>query len=475
MRLKQKQLFIGLLGAVAFSTCTSSALTTQNMTYACTTVESCQQEIKSATEERQKLQTQITDTKSQKDALVAEVQNLQTQVATYNAQIEASQQTITLLDSQSKQLETNMKITEGILSERLVTMQLMYETNQNINFIADSSSITDMIERAQAVNELTESDQQLVKTYDGQHKQVIENKQQTEKTKSELEGYKANQEKLIQENSVKIEQFKKQQESLEKEDKTTVEEQKLSESQLKEIEAALAKIPETKVETQPVVQAASSGTTPTVATATVQQTNQGQQAQTNQGQQTQTSQGQQTQTSQTPTQVQPTQPTKPVPVQPTKPVPQPTPQQPVSRVYPLQHAVLTAAYAENQWHAIPHNGTDYGPRGDASVYSMVDGVVVANKYNSARGWLVAIAFRDGSGTKTLMYQHLAGASSAPIGATVAKGQRVGVAGNTGMSFGVHLHVEVGDAGPGGKWVDRGASAGPGLYATERYFGLPSSW
>ncbi|MGL4663064.1 MAG: murein hydrolase activator EnvC family protein [Culicoidibacterales bacterium] len=427
MRTSYKQIVICifcLLSAVF------SSFATPSVVYACTSVEDCQTEISNATEERKKLQSQIADTKSQTDALVAEVQNLQVQVATYNAQIEAAKQTIVLLDTQSKQLQETMKATEKIMSNRLVTMQLMYETNQNINFIADSSSITDMIERTQAVNELTDNDQKLVKTYDAQHKQVLENKFQTEKTKNELESFKVSQEKLIQENTAKIEEFKASQQKLEQEEHNVKEDQVLSEQEMQKIKNELNRIPVTPI--RPEV---------------TKPSNQGNAQQNNQNSSTPSNNNQ------------PNVPTKPN----------------SGVVYPLNHAILTAAYGESSWHTIPHNGTDYAPRGNTTLYSMVDGVVVASKYNRARGWLVAIAFDDGRGLKTLLYQHMSGQSNVGIGERVSKGQVVGNAGNTGMSFGVHLHVEVGDAGSGGKWIDRGASSGPGLYPTESYFGLPYSW
>lgn len=405
--------------------------TNTNVIYACTTVASCQDEIKRATQERQKLQSEIDSTKSQADALITEVQNLKVQVATYNAQINAASQTIELLDEESKQLQQSMEETEDILRDRLIQMQLMYETNQDINFIAESNSITEMLERSQAVSDLTESDQKLVKRYDVQYKQVIENKQKTETTKKELEGYKEEQEKLIQANTVKIEEFKDAQAKLEAEESAVRDEQALSASELQKIQDELKRIPPTPP--TPAPQAPSSQTTG--------------------GSQTTKPNGSQGGTSSNTT----------------------SPVSPSGVVYPLKSAILTSHYGEKEWHTIPHNGTDYAPRGDATLYSMVDGVVVANKYNSARGWLVAIAFNDGQGLKTLLYQHMAGASPVGIGGRVSKGQVVGVAGNSGYSFGVHLHVEVGDAGPNGKWIDRGAAAGPGLYPTENYFRLPYSW
>lgn len=378
--------------------------------YACETVAACQSQISNAEQERQKIQSEINDVKTKTETLIAEIGILEQKYDTYTKQIEAADQTILLLAEQSEQLQNSMKETEMILKDRLVALQLSYETNQSLNFIANASSITEMIERSQAMNDFTVADQELIETYNGQHRQVIENKAKTEQTKSELESYRNEQSKMIQENQQKITEFNKLQEELHAADLKAEETQKLSESQLKEIQAALTRVPVT----QPQSGAApSAGGQPTVQNG---------------------------------------------------------------RVYPLKHAKKTAGYGQlDAVHLIPHNGTDYGPRGDATLYSMVDGVVVANKQNSARGWLVAIAFNDGKGLKTLLYQHMASASPFAIGQSVSKGQIIGVAGDTGLSYGVHLHVEVGDAGPNGQWIDRGAAATAGLYPTEVYFGLPYEW
>lgn len=396
------------LGIVAFLLIGALCINTGSVAVqACSTVSECQNSINSAAEQRKKLESEIANSKQEVASLQSEVENILKQIATYTTQIDSASKTILVLDEQSKALEKSMKETEELLKRRLVEMQLSYESNQNLNFIADSSSITEMIERSQAVTALTESDQGLVTKYDAQNKQVLFNKAETEKQKKELEGYKEHQVALQAQKQIKINEYRSQIAELEAESSQAAVSQELSEAQLKEIEAALA-----RVKTTPSVNT----TTPGVSAN--------------------------------------------------------------SGLRPMNHGWITAEYGETQYHTIPHNGTDFAPlNGDNAVYSMVDGVVVANLFNSARGYLIAIAFNDGSGYKTLMYQHLASAG-VPIGTVVTKGQQVGIAGTTGSSSGVHLHAEVGDAkmvGGSPTWVDRGASAGPGLYATEVYFGIPSAW
>lgn len=369
---------------------------------ACTTVNECQSEINSAEQKRKELEAEIAKSKSEVNSLQQEVEQIARTIATYNTQIEGAQNTISLLAEQSRVLVESMEETEQILKTRLIETQLSFETNQNLNFIVDSSSITEMIERSQAVTSLTENDQELVQKYDFQNQQVLKNKEETEKKKQELETYKAEQEKFQKEKESTINEYRQKIAQLEAEENQVSVSQELSETQLSDIQAALSRVTITP-------------TTPGLSAN--------------------------------------------------------------SGLRPLKSGYITAPYAEKVWHTVAHNGTDYAPLGDPTVYSMVDGVVVANLYNSARGYLIAIAFNDGSGYKTLMYQHLASAG-VPIGSVVSKGQAVGVAGNTGQSTGLHLHSEVGDAkmvGGSPTWIDRGAAAVPGLYSTEVYFGIPDAW
>lgn len=92
-------------------------------------------------------------------------------------------------------------------------------------------------------------------------------------------------------------------------------------------------------------------------------------------------------------------------------------------------------------HQEPHNGVDIAASGN--IYAVVNGVVVANTYTPTRGYLIAIAFIDSDGVYyTYMYQHMKQRSNLSIDSYVKRGDIVGVIGNSGMSFGEHLHAEV---------------------------------
>lgn len=92
-----------------------------------------------------------------------------------------------------------------------------------------------------------------------------------------------------------------------------------------------------------------------------------------------------------------------------------------------------------------HGGVDLVGVGGTAVCSVCDGTVVqsrivTDKSNLTWQWgnYVAVQAKDGT---TVYYCHLA-SRAVNKGDKVKKGQRIGIMGNTGYSFGAHLHFEV---------------------------------
>lgn len=110
--------------------------------------------------------------------------------------------------------------------------------------------------------------------------------------------------------------------------------------------------------------------------------------------------------------------------------------------YPIASGQVSSDFnSVDSAHQEPHNGTDFAAVGDA--YAVVDGLVVASHFNTERGHLVAVAFKGPENKMyTYLYQHLAHKSELVIGTEVHAGQVVGQIGNSGHSFGIHLHAEV---------------------------------
>ena len=86
----------------------------------------------------------------------------------------------------------------------------------------------------------------------------------------------------------------------------------------------------------------------------------------------------------------------------------------------------------------PHTGVDIAAKKGTPVYATADGIISNEKAGSGYGTTVII--NHGFSYKTI-YAHLSKKAVKP-GEKVTRGQIIGYVGNTGLSFGSHLHYEV---------------------------------
>ena len=98
----------------------------------------------------------------------------------------------------------------------------------------------------------------------------------------------------------------------------------------------------------------------------------------------------------------------------------------------------TAFKKKGSWAAGYHTGVDRVCSNTALV-SPADGTVQRNEYNASYGNMVIITTTDG---KSILMAHMKAKSKLKVGASIKKGDAVGTMGNTGNSFGAHLHIEV---------------------------------
>ena len=98
-----------------------------------------------------------------------------------------------------------------------------------------------------------------------------------------------------------------------------------------------------------------------------------------------------------------------------------------------------------------HTGLDFNQPGTADsgdpIYSLTGGKVVESKYSSGRGWYIAVTDEEGNLTR---YVHLKHKPKYSVGDRVGEGDTLGYIGNTGNSFGSHLHI---DRKENGKYID----------------------
>ncbi|ASS94861.1 murein hydrolase activator EnvC family protein [Peribacillus simplex] len=88
-----------------------------------------------------------------------------------------------------------------------------------------------------------------------------------------------------------------------------------------------------------------------------------------------------------------------------------------------------------------HAGIDIAASGTVPVVAAADGVVSRSYFSSSYGNVVFVTHSIGGQQWTTVYAHLS-SRQASEGAVVAKGQQIGIMGNTGHSYGQHLHFEL---------------------------------
>jgi murein DD-endopeptidase MepM/ murein hydrolase activator NlpD len=105
-------------------------------------------------------------------------------------------------------------------------------------------------------------------------------------------------------------------------------------------------------------------------------------------------------------------------------------------VRPIAEWNITSGYGA-RW-GKTHDGLDIGAPTGTPVYAMSKGVVVGAFYDSSFGNKIEIRYWNGT---VSWYAHLS-ERLVKEGDTVMPGQKVGLVGNTGHSFGSHLHLEI---------------------------------
>ena len=88
-----------------------------------------------------------------------------------------------------------------------------------------------------------------------------------------------------------------------------------------------------------------------------------------------------------------------------------------------------------------HYGVDIANSSDVPIVAAADGVVVRSYYSTSYGNAVFISHSINGQVYTTVYAHME-SRMVSNGQTVSKGQQIGIMGNTGQSFGQHLHFEL---------------------------------
>ncbi|MGL6058763.1 MAG: M23 family metallopeptidase, partial [Culicoidibacterales bacterium] len=117
-----------------------------------------------------------------------------------------------------------------------------------------------------------------------------------------------------------------------------------------------------------------------------------------------------------------------------------------SGFYRPTSGVMTLPYMSTEYPysaARPHLGVDYGAAEGTPVVAVADGVVIQASYgdNGGYGNMIVISHNVNGTPMVSIYGHLS-SISVSAGQTISGGEYIGAVGNTGQSFGAHLHIEL---------------------------------
>ncbi len=114
----------------------------------------------------------------------------------------------------------------------------------------------------------------------------------------------------------------------------------------------------------------------------------------------------------------------------------------------------TAFKKEGSWKLGYHTGIDRVCDTDRTLVAIADGVVTRTS-GCGQSYGNHIVYRTADG-RCVLYAHMRDKTRIPVGTKIKVGQKLGTMGNTGNSYGAHLHIEIQDStswGYGKKLLD----------------------
>jgi peptidoglycan hydrolase CwlO-like protein len=400
-------------------------------------------------EKRSGVESNISDTEKKIDSLQDKQMTAEDQIAAIeakidesakkidakNAEITQTKKEIEALKEEIKVIKERIAKRNEVLKERALSFQ---ETGGDVNYLEvlfGSSSFGDLVDRVGAVATIAEADRDILKQHELDKKELEEKQKAVETKLASLEVAKAElleiqkqQKQQKQEKDALVKKLKQQTEKHEHE-KMGLEEEKanlaaqekaiksaisLEHQRLAELEAARKKAAaEAKKRAEQEAAQAAAQAASQASESKKQSTSSGYSAKSNSS------------SSSSPS-----------------PSASNVSQAPAvsSGTFTRPSAGYVSSTMGERWNK-QHAGIDIAASGTVPVVAAADGVVSRSYFSSTYGNVVFVTHSISGQQWTTVYAHL---SSRQVGegAVVAKGQQVGIMGNTGHSFGQHLHFEL---------------------------------
>lgn len=379
------------------------------------------------------------DLASQLKKLEAQIKETENKIEELTEKITKTKEQIDILKKDIKILEDKIEKRNELLKERARSYQA---TGGNMNYLEvllGASNFGEFVERLSAVSTIMDADQDLITEQERDKKALEDKKKSVEQKLGDLESMmaevkemKAKQEQQKKEKNQLMKKLKEEQTKLE-DDKMGMEEeadilagqeaaiqQAIQQEEKRQAEIARQKAAEEKRQAELAKQREAEAKKKSSSSVNASKSTNADSSSTNAGTSstTSTSSASSSQTA----------------------APQAS-SSGASGIFMKPSAGYYSSGYGGRW-GTNHNGIDIAASGpNVSIMAAADGVVSRSYFSSSYGNAVFITHYINGKQYTTVYAHMS-ARMVSNGQTVKKGQQIGLMGNTGQSYGQHLHFEV---------------------------------
>ncbi|RST77749.1 peptidase M23 [Siminovitchia acidinfaciens] len=382
---------------------------------------------------------QITDIDHQVGSIEADVKKIEGEIATTNSKIKEKEQQISdtkseieSLKAEIKELKIKIKKRNELLKERARNIQTNGGSVDYIDVILGAESFGDLVDRVSAVNTIVGADKEIMEEQQRDKEKLEENQAKVEKKLAEiegmlkeLEGLKAelSSQKAKKKEAVKL--LEKEKKHIESEKLSLEEEQQILSGQAAAIEEAI------KMEKEKIA-AAEKAEAERKAREAAEAAKAAKAQQSSKPASTSGSTTSKSTATQSSSQQSTSRPSVSAP-----PVSSGMFTRPAAGYFSSGFGGRSGGY---------HYGLDIAAGGKVPIVAAADGVVNQSYFSSSYGNVIFIVHSINGKTYETVYAHLS-SRSVSAGTRVSKGQFIGYMGNTGQSYGQHLHFEIHE----GRW------------------------
>lgn len=381
------------------------------------------------------------DLASQLEKLEKQMKETENKIDKLTAKIAKTKEQIETLKKEIKVLEDKIEKRNELLKERARSYQA---TGGNMNYlevVLGASDFGEFVERLSAVSTIMDADQDLIAEQERDKKALEDKKKSVEQKLSDLESMmaevkemKAKQEQQKKEKNQLMKKLKAEQKKLEKE-KIGMEEEAdilagqkaaikkaIKQEEARQAEIAKQKAAEEKRQAELAKQrAAEAKKKSSQSSSSSKSTNAGSSSASSKSSTSSKSSSSSTSSS--------SHTAAPAPSS-----------SAASGIFMKPAAGYYSSGFGGRW-GTNHNGIDIAASGSVSIMAAADGVVSRSYFSSSYGNAIFITHYINGKQYTTVYAHLS-SRMVSNGQTVKKGQQIGLMGNTGQSYGQHLHFEI---------------------------------